>query len=227
MILTHRTSFPSAKNLRQALLEETGVRYLVTKYPDRIRRLHIRYGASAPVNCLDTEFNSPEFINLVSNKVRFSNAIKDKFNTPVFIRNRPPSDYEFPIVIRQYISSFGGKGIIMCPDRETFDQNWNGEYWTRFVRTTQEFRVHSLGGEIGRLFRKVRIRINGVRPPEDEFPVRTCRSGDYRFSLWNDTERLPELNDVVRRLYKANSAPGINLNTAKVYVNYLIQEGVV
>lgn len=251
MILTHRTSFPSAKMLRDALFQETGVRYLVTKHPERIRRLHVRYGASSGVNCRDTNFNSPDFINLVSHKQRFSSAIKDKFNTPIFIRQREPRDDEFPIVIREYMQSFGGKGIVMCPDRETFDNNWHGSYWTRFVRTTQEFRVHVLGGEIGRLFRKIRIIVDGVRPPESEFPIRTIKSGDYRFSLWDDNNSFPTLNEEVRRLhdeiggkcyaldvgqlpdeggwfiYEANSAPGINPNTASVYAKFLVEQGAV
>ncbi len=251
MILTHRTSFPSAKLLRDALFQEAGVRYLVTKYPSRVRGLRIRYGASLPVSCPDTDFNSPRFINLVSNKLRFSNAIKDKFNTPIYIRQREPRDDEFPIVIRQYLASFGGKGIIMCPNRETFDENWDDDYWTRFVRTTQEFRVHVLGGEIGRLFRKVRVKVDEVRPPEDEYPIRTIRSGNYRFSLWRDSNSFPDLNELVRELddeiggkcyaldigqlpdnggwyiYEANSAPGLNQHTALVYAKYLVEVGAV
>lgn len=250
MILTHRTSFPSAKMLRDALFQETGIRYLVTKYPHKIRRLHIRYGASSPVNCDDTEFNSPDFINTVAHKLRFSNAVKDKFHTPIFVRGREPRDDEFPIVIREYLASFGGKGIVMCPDRATFDENWNGSYWTQFVRTVQEFRVHVLGGEVGRLFRKIRIKVDGVRPEEGEFPIRTIRSGEYRFSLWRDNNSFPDLNTVVRDLhgeigghcyaldigqkedgdwyiYEANSAPGLNANTATEYAKYLVANGAV
>ncbi len=249
MILTHRTSFPSAKLLRNALFQETGIRYLVTKHPSRIRRLHVRYGASSGVNCGDTDFNSPDFINLVSHKLRFSNAIKDKFATPEFVRDREPRDDEFPIVIRQQLCGFGGKGIIMCPDRETFDTNWNGDYWTSFVKTTNEYRVHVLGGNVGRLFKKIRIRINGVRPDEDEFPIRTGRSGDYRFSLRNNSNEFPDLTELTRQLhdeigghiyaldvgrlpdnegwfiFEANSAPGLNRNTATAYAKYLVEQG--
>ena len=249
MILTHRTSFPSAKLLRDALFQETGVRYLVTKHPSRIRRLHVRYGASSGVNCGDTSFNSPDFINLVSHKQRFSNAIKDKFATPEFIRDREPRDDEFPIVIRELMCSFGGKGIVMCPDRESFDEAYNGSYWTRFVKTTQEFRVHILGGNVARLFKKVRIPIDDVTPAEEEFPIRTIKSGNYRFSLRRDNNLFPELNGVVRQLhdeiggecyaldvgelpdnngwfiYEANSAPGLNPNTALVYAKYLVEQG--
>ena len=251
MILTHRTSFPSANLLRDALYTETGVRYLLTNHPQRIRRLHVRYGASSPVNCEDTNFNSPDFINLVAHKYRFSQAIRDKFHTPIFIRQRDPRDDEFPIMIRQYMQSFGGKGIVVCPDRETFDDNWNGEHWTKFTRTTQEFRVHVLGGEIGRLFRKIRVKEDDVRPSEDEYPVRTIRSGDYRFSLWRDSNSFPDLTKIVGELhdhigghcyaldvgqlpddqgwfiYEANSAPGINHHTASVYAKYLVEAGAV
>ena len=251
MILTHRTSFPSAKLLRDALFQETGVRYLVTKHPDRIRRLHVRYGATGQVNCADTKFNSPRLINLVANKLRFSNTIKDKFATPEFIRNREPYDYEFPIVIREIMQGFGGVGIIMCRDREAFDAAWKGSYWTRFVKTTQEFRVHVLGGELSRLFRKVRIRIDGVRPDEVEFPIRTGRSGDYRFSLWSGGSVFPDLTELVGQLhaeigghfyaldvgklpdnqgwfiFEANSAPGLNRNTASAYAKYLVEQGAV
>jgi hypothetical protein len=149
------------------------------------------------------------------------------------------------------MQSFGGKGIIVCPDRETFDENWTGSHWTKFVRTTQEFRVHVLGGEIGRLFRKITVRQNGIRPDEAEYPVRTIRSGNYRFSLWRDNNSFPSLNRVVGELhdhigghcyaldvgelpddqgwfiYEANSAPGINPNTASVYAKYLVEQGAV
>lgn len=251
MILAHRTGLPSAKLIRDALFQETGIRYLVTTKPSRVREIQLRYGASSPVNCSDTEFNTPEFIRLVSDKLSFANAIKDKFNTPNFIRVREPTDDEFPIVIRRTMCGWGGVGIIMCPDRQTFDDNWHGSYWTRFVRTTQEFRVHVLGGNIGRLFKKLTVRVNGERPLEEEFPIRTLKSGNYRYSLRNDNNAFPDLTDLVSQLdaeiggklyaldvgklpdnqgwfiFEGNSAPGINQFTAVTYAKYLIEQGVV
>jgi hypothetical protein len=251
MILAHRTGLPSAKLLRNALLEETGVRYLVTTRPERIRKLHLRYGSSACVNCADTEFNDPSFIDLVSHKLSFANEIQGKFETPIFIRNRVPTDDEFPIVIRQTMTGWGGKGIVMCPDREVFDSEWNGEYWTRFVRTIAEYRVHVLGDKIGRLFKKVPIPIDDITPPEVEFPIRTLKSGNYRYSLRNDPNSIPSLTDLVTNLskevngkfyaldvgklsdndgwfiFEANSAPGINQFTAIEYAKYLIEQGAV
>ena len=250
MILTHRTSFPSAKLLRDALFTETGVRYLVTKHPNRIRRLHVRYGATSPVSCRDTEFNRPQFINLIANKLRFSDRIKNVFNTPIFYRHREPRDDEFPIVIRNLMQGFGGEGIVMCPDREAFDGAWNGRSnWTSFVKTTEEYRVHVLGGEIGRLFKKVRKPIDGVTPAEDDFPIRTGRTGDYRFSLRRNSNEFPELTELTSQLhdeigghiyaldvgrlpddqgwfiFEANSAPGLNRNTATAYAKYLVEQG--
>jgi glutathione synthase/RimK-type ligase-like ATP-grasp enzyme len=251
MILTHRTGLPSAKLLRDALFTETGIRYLVTTSPSRIRTLHLRYGTSAGVSCSDTEFNTPEFVNLVSNKLRFANAIKDKFATPEFIRDREPTDDEFPIVVRKTMCGWGGEGIIMCPDRESFDEACNGSYWTRFVKTTQEFRIHVLGGNIGRLFRKVRIRIDGNRPSEEEFPIRTFKSGLYRYSLWSGGTVFPDLVELVSQLdaeiggkmyaldvgklpndggwfiFEGNTAPGINQHTASAYAKYLVEAGAV
>lgn len=251
MILTHRTGLPSAKLLRDAIHIETGVRYLVTTRSERIRRLHLRYGASASVGCTDTDFNSPNFVALCSDKLAFASYFNNKFYMPTFIRDRQPTDDEFPIVIRRTLYGWGGKGIVMCPDRETFDSNWRGDYWTRFVKTEMEFRVHVLGGNIGRLFRKVRIIVDGVRPDEDEFPIRTFKSGNYRYSLWNDTNSFPSLTALVSELssdiegkffaldvgklpgkdewfiFEANSAPGINQFTAQVYAKYLIEEGAV
>lgn len=249
MILTHRTGLPSAKLLRDALFTETGIRYLVTTRPSHIRRLHVRYGASSPVDCQDTEFNTPEFVNLVSDKLRFSQRIADKFNTPKFICSREPTDDEFPIVIRKTMCGWGGAGIVMCPDRQTFDDNWHGSYWTRFVKTATEFRIHVLGGNIGKLFKKIRIKIDGVRPAEDEFPIRTFKLGLYRYSLRNDANSFPDLAELVSQLtneiggkmytldvgkladedgwfiFEGNTASGLNQHTASVYAKYLVEQG--
>jgi hypothetical protein len=188
---------------------------------------------------------------MVSHKLSFANHLAGKFEVPKFINNRQPTEDEYPIVIRQTMTGWGGEGIVMCPDSEVFDSHWNGEYWTRFVKTVAEYRVHVFGDKIGRLFKKLPVSIDGVTPPEVEFPIRTLKSGNYRYSLRNDPNSIPCLADLVTRLsseldasfyaldigklpdsdgwfiFEGNSAPGINQFTASAYANYLIEKGAV
>lgn len=239
MILTHPYCFPSARILRDSIQAKTGRKILITKYPERIRRLTLRYGNSSPVNCKDTEFNSPEFINLASNKKLFSDfLLKRGFYCPEFRRDTPT---EFPIIIRTTLTGTGGQGIIVCRNLEEFRNNWGSNYWwTSFIHTSSEYRIHILGGVIKKIQKK-------IGEDREEFPIRNMDRG-YHFSVRENLDAFPKTQTLITELnkhllgrfysldvgmdsdgeklfiFEANSASGLNENTADIYSDYLIEE---
>ena len=89
-ILTNKSSFPSARILRNPLQDLYNRRILVTSNPEKIRKYpFIRYGNSYPVNIQEeTDFNSPNFIRFSSNKLKFSKVMEEnEIYSPVYKRN--------------------------------------------------------------------------------------------------------------------------------------------
>lgn len=241
MILTYRYCFPSARILRDTIEDKIGKRILITADPNRIRRLTLRYGNSDPVSCKDTQFNSPEFINLCSDKKTFSDfLLKRNFFCPKFSREAPTKE-DYPLIIRTTLNSTGGRGIIVCRNEEEFKNNWvSYAWWTRFIHTSSEYRLHILGGEIKKIQRK-------IGEDDEEFPIRNLSNG-YHFSIRENLEAFPNTVELVNQLnevlvgkfysldigverdskkifiFEANSASGLNENTAEVYADYLIRE---
>jgi glutathione synthase/RimK-type ligase-like ATP-grasp enzyme len=240
-ILTCDSSLESAQLLRDTIHAITGKRFVVTKNPENIDGKFIRYGYSADVWVPDTRHNSASFIRLVCNKLRFSNLIAQHgFSTPNF--RQDTRNVIFPCLIRHTLRSYDGRGIVVCRNKNDFKENWDAEsFWTPFVRTTREYRVHVLGGKVAKIFAK-------VKPDdyEDEFPIRNLRLG-YHYSLC-DIDRLPGIQKLVKKLhpiiggsfytldlgwdnnkkeyfvFEANSGSGLNEKTAILYAEYLIKE---
>lgn len=243
MILTSSAGIISAKILRDAIEEKTGVRLLVTKNPEKVKRLHIRYGNPSFTNCTDTDYNSINFIKMAVNKKLFAEIIREDllYDTPKFRKDYPYKD-DYPVLIRETLFGYGGKGIIICENEDIFFENWGeGKYWVRWTYTSSEYRLHVLGGNIVKAYRK---SLDHEEPP---YPIRNMKNG-WVFKKVNPTEEMKEIARIIYEktggkffgldigfqpsknkyfIFEANSSPGLGPNTAKCYADYLINEGVI
>lgn len=243
-ILTHPYSLISGRILKNSLEELLKQRIIVTKNPSRIRGddYLIRYGYSE-FSLGNNIGNDPEFISLVSNKKYLSNLIKEKIYTPEFSQGIPEV---FPVLIRTSLTSSGGRGIIVCKNLEEFNANWmKGFYWTPYIPTTFELRVHVVNGKVVKIFKKISLEIE----ESDSLPIRNLKNG-YHFSLVS-LGNYPKVSDVVNVLetfseiggqlfyaadlgwdytnkkyflYEINSAPGLNSNTAQLYAQAIVDK---
>lgn len=239
-ILTHKSCGASARLLRNKIADLTNLRTLLTFNASKIRGKFIRYGNSDPVNVPDTEHNSAQFINLVADKAAFAKLMKEKeIYSPIYHNEMLPT--KFPVLIRKTLNSSGGKGIVVCPDKATFDANWNEAYvWTPFVKTEFELRVHVIGGKIVKLFKKIPIE------NEVDLPIRNLEKGyHYQIRELENYAKVKELIKVIHPVLKgsfysldiawdkinqkyfvfeANSGSGLNPQTLELYANYLVHE---
>ena len=246
MILSYRLGYSCAKILRDSIEVKTGNRLRVTCYPERVNELHIRYGNSSYVNCEDTQYNSAEFIDLCSNKLLFANLILTHgFYAPIFSRTIPTED-DYPLIIRKTMTGFSGRGIVVCRNEGEFIEEWDNRYhWTKFINTQREYRIHVVGGNIARIFRK---EFKG--DTEEDLPIRNSYR-HYHYALKNKEGKYQKLEELIYNLdpilggkfygldvgwnnerneyfiFEANSGYGINCNSANVLADYLIKEGVI
>jgi len=238
-ILSQRFSFPSARLLGNSLQTLVGQQVIVTSYPFRIKDKFIRYGNSESVNIKDTEFNPAQFIHLCSSKLAFSRLMESNdIYSPIYY-NDPQKIERYPIVIRETLTSYGGRGIRIVHSLD--ELNWRPAfYWTPYISLCFELRVHILGGKIVKIFKK-------ELENKMEFPIRNNSS--CHFSLKtpqcypkllesvNELLKIPEINqgrffslDVGWNkeskeyfFIEANSASGLNENTAEIYARYLVE----
>lgn len=240
-ILTHKSCGPSAKLLRDQIEELTNRSILVTFNADRIKGPFIRYGNAVAVKGADTAFNSAAFIKSVADKGVFSNLMKAHGVYSPIYRIDTPKDY--PILIRKTLTGQGGYGIVVCKDAAAFAANWSDDYvWTPFVRTQFELRVHVLGGQVSKIFKK-----ECIDGEEGDLPIRNLDAG-YHFAV-KDAEVYPKVQALVDSVHKvlkggafytldigwdkaakkylvfeANSGSGLNTQTAALYADYLVRE---
>ncbi len=238
IISTNSHSFPSARILRDKIFELTGIKFILVKSGNLIKKPDIRFGDSFNKFDDDTKYNSPEFISLCANKYKFSKLLlENDLYTPEFRKDKPDI---FPLLIRTNLFLSGGRGIIICKNEDEFSSEWNPSYWwTPFIRTNFEIRAHVLGREVKRIFRK-------SLENENEYPIRN--NAICHFSLTN-IEKYPKLNETINSLnnilgvenfyaldigwdsnnkkyfiFEANTAPGLNDNTAQVYAEFLCRQ---
>lgn len=247
-ILCNSFSFPSGRILKELILNSTGEKVRLTSRPERLEHLKtfpsVRYGNSFGNFNKDTSLNSKDFIRLCSSKLSFSNLLSENnLYTPAYTKSLDTlTDDIFPVLIRQSLSLSGGRGIILCKNREEFNANNRHNYWTKYIPTEFELRVHIIGGKIARIFRK-------DLEEEAEFPIRNNQT--CHFAL-KESEKYPKLVDVVNNLnnvfnsnnlnfgfyaldvgwdkskkqyfiFEANSAPGLNEHTAELYANFIVE----
>jgi glutathione synthase/RimK-type ligase-like ATP-grasp enzyme len=245
MILADRHSRPSAKLLALAMGEISGVKLPVVSDVSKLEgKISVRYGCSDDVTGIeDTNFNSADFIKLCANKRRFSKLLTDNgFYTPVFNSEGVPTEY--PVLIREFLSASGGKGIHLISNEEEFSTTFKkGFYWTPFVVMKNEYRVHVLGDKIAKVFRKDRNPGLDV----EQFPIKNLHLG-YHFYKISNPEGFDKMQEVINSLCKllngsfialdvgwvpsekkyfiieGNTAPGLNKETVKMYADFLTEK---
>lgn len=249
-ILSHPRLTRSAKPLAQKLSELTGEEILYFTYPRNDGVCVVRYGNSAPVqHILPNVCNLPEYIRLAGNKLRLSSLLGEKEFSYIEIiapgDNRNPQNDRFPVIVRKELNRGGGIGIIICETMEEYLQNI--EYaWCYWYNFQFELGVHILGGEIKRVFKKVRDE--GL--DEEKYPIRNTQRG-YSFKLkenWQENYRglqkfVDKLYGIIPiqfarldvgydketggyRLIEINSAPDLsqNVNTLNMYAEFLVNK---
>jgi hypothetical protein len=193
--------YPSAKALADSLTARLDRKVYVTTNPDTVLRgPTIRWGsgeilATTPVT-LSTG-NSHEFILASSNKATFSDLMVRLDIPCVEIRHDTPE--LFPIVVRETLTGYGGRGINVIHNLDDFkeDYHWYDFYphWSYWRDLRPELGVHIFNGKIIRLFKKVR----DVFTEPEEFPIRNADRG-YHFSLV-DVNNYPKLTPFVENFY--------------------------
>lgn len=246
-ILAHRSCIVSAKLLRDHLSVLTGRAIRVTRNAARIRGPFIRYGSADDVKVPDTGYNSQAFVRLASNKSAFAKTMKDaNIYSPIYYQATMPDKY--PVLIRKTLNSSGGKGIVVCPDKTIFDANWANTYvWTPFIKTQFELRVHVVGGQVVKVFKKRYVGVDGQEEGEElkepALPIRNLDRG-YHYSA-RDIDTYPKVLELVAALgpvlvgkfytldigwdkakkqyfvFEANSGSGLNTQTVELYADYL------
>lgn len=239
-ILSNPRLIKSSNSLAAKLSELCGEKINVRTLPSDNDGLIIRYGNSSGV-FLGCDFNSPKMIRLAGNKLRLSIMLLEKdFPHVEYHRNVPE---KFPIVARDELNRGGGVGIRIVENKNQYeigDPVLDWSYWYNFKF---ELGVHILGGNIVKVFKK--LRQDGME--QEKFPIKNTQRG-YKFSLrenWKD--RYTGLEKFVKRLYELvpiqfarldvgydretggyrlieiNSAPDLsqNENTLNLYANFL------
>lgn len=247
-ILSHPRLTASAKLLANRIGELAGKEIQTRTLPSDNEGLIIRYGHSSHSSIGNTNYNSPEMIRLAGSKLSLDLFLKEKeFSHIEFYNHNNPE--RFPIVVRKELNRGGGIGIEIYENREAYDldfPNWLlPYYWSYWYNFQFELGVHILGGEIARVFKK--IRSEGLE--EEKYPIRNTHRG-YHFSLReNWKERYSGLEKFVKQLYELvpiqfarldvgydretggyrlieiNSAPDLsqNENTLNIYSKFLFE----
>jgi hypothetical protein len=247
-ILAQRGMTPSGKLLRDALEQITGKKILVTTSASKISPdiTHlVRWGNKTPVRSSCIMINHPEFIDICG-KLQFYRTFRNvssKYFKVVPFYNSSTVPDEYPIVIRKTLYGYGGDGIELCKSKTEYEKMMSSSYhWSPFFRTDSEFRVHIGDGQILRIFKKC-LNENCT---EDELPIRNSQK--YHFSLRSDVSEFPKLLEVIQELsntiainsfmgidiawsreleryiiFEANTAPGLNTNTAQVYAEFILE----
>jgi hypothetical protein len=245
--LTAPFAMPSARVLRDAIEQISGKHYLLTSRNGIARRALARYGGTTTVvpGGQDTDNNSIERIRVVGNKLTFADLLfQNSVKTVTFFggSNRPSS---YPVLVRETLTSYGGRGIHVCRTAEEFNTVWQPGYkWTPFLPFSNEYRVHVMGGQVVRVFEKVRE--DGL--PEEDLPIRNAHRG-YHFSIRNRPLHGQSIRSIVEQVAKipllatgfyaldlgwvkgenggmyvieGNSTPGIDMPTALYYARYIL-----
>jgi hypothetical protein len=241
-ILSSRVSILSARLLASAYTEIYNKKCKVTKYIEKIniKEPYIRYGSlSVKMNTEDGNYNSVGFVHTCCDKLYFASLMEvNNIPSPKFNKEKPT---KYPILIRTTLTGHGGIGIHKVFNEEEY-QRFKGHYWTPLLNVKKEYRAHILGGKISRLFRKV---LQDQSVEEGDYPIRNSHEG-YHFRLL-DHASTPKLvsfcNSIAEKVmgkfyaldiglledgslmvFEANSAPGLNNNTVKDYITFIVDD---
>jgi len=206
----------------------------------------VRWGNPNPLNYKPKlEINTAEFVRLCGKKT-FSDfmldySIKDLDVVRFFPMSEIPE--KFPVVLRKTLFGYRGKGIYIINSPDEFKENTNPSYfWSNALEADSEYRVHIVGGNVKRIFKKIwKADIT-----QGKIPIRsskTCRyslrSNFIEFKrLLRISEELSEIIPFYKEsffafdiglqkdngkyiIYELNTAPGLSLNTAKIYAEWI------
>jgi glutathione synthase/RimK-type ligase-like ATP-grasp enzyme len=237
VILSSKFCLPSARELRDAIAEKSGITFPIVTEPTKKCKVLIRYGNCREYQNIvsDTQYNSPKFIETCYHKKRFSDlCLEHGFYAPNF--SRDTSKLVFPAVIRDTLNSYGGKGINIARNLDEFNQLWKNYYWwTPYVSMKKEYRAVIVDGKLIKVFEK-------VLPDNynEEFPIRNNEITHWSIRNVDKFKNLQviagKLGEILGKFFvgldvgwtgdqyfiiEGNSAPGINGNTAMLLANSL------
>jgi glutathione synthase/RimK-type ligase-like ATP-grasp enzyme len=245
-ILVSSNIFPSCRLIRDAIEKLTNKKFFMTDNPERVKDVLFRYGNTGNIIGTDSNFNSTDFISLLSDKRKFSNFCKDNgIYSPIFytIDTKPE---KYPILVRKTLTGFGGKGIIFCNNEEEYNSVMTRYYWwTPFIKCSYEIRVHLFDNKVSRIYKK-------VKEGEDDLPIRNSENG-YHFSLQSENlenkyKKAQELATKLGELFiplgghfsgldfgydsekkeyfvfEGNSAPGLSSINAEEYAKFFCEK---
>jgi len=148
VILYHRSTGRTARMLSEVLHLER------TKAVDPYTPVVIRWGSSAPAT-LDFAINTRQSIALTSHGLN-SLQVMQEAGVPVpTVWTRPPVLFELYPILARRINHRGGMDILWCENYEEAVDTGR-HFFTRYTPVDLEFRVHVFGGEVLRVFRKVK-----------------------------------------------------------------------
>ena len=238
--------FPVSSAIRKALQEKLDRRILISRREHIIRRygkIILNVGTAYNYKHLfinDKVINLPEVCSLSGNKLRTLSLFSNYVPT-VEIKHGIPENY--PVLKRNDINSFHGKGIEFITSEENF---WEPGYYSPYISFSTEYRimivVFSNEIKMMRVFRKDLL-------PEYENELFVPRNAEhckyYRISN-PKMSKLPDfLNGIIGAmsnfknyylgldvgrigkelvLIETNSAPGMNSITIDEFIDVIINE---
>lgn len=210
-ILSCNTSIASAVLLRDTIGEITGKHFVISKEAGDIGEegCLVRYGNGFPINrnYQDTEYNSPNFIELCADKKRSSEFLQNlDVITPVFYtRVDRFIPMKFPVIVRETLKGCGGEGINLVNSDEEFSKKWKpGLFWTPYINVKYEVRAYVVDGKITHAYYKVPF----ANQVDNDTPVRS----DFHYSYTNPEGRFKKLRHVVRKVIESTNGKFFSLD---------------
>lgn len=256
MILCAKIVKKGVIRLREEIYRRTGVKLLVTSNASAFKEgsiLHFRYGTTAPLpynlRHLESGRGTIEGVRFLKDKRKVAQAALDfGLHAPEFVQGFFPNQEDYPIIVRETLDSFGGKGMHVVQDVYEFLPAWRGNYWwCPVIPSIREFRFHiaksALDGKIEI------IRVMEKKPKIEEAKDMIIKHvKNFKYSRrYKPYEKYPEWCEQIHGLaevmpgwlysldvgvtpdneliiFEANTASGIDNGCAKDYAQFIIKE---
>jgi hypothetical protein len=203
-ILSSTASSDSAIKIRNALEKLLGMEpktILVSKDSTQCRghKVIMRYGCGYGHANPEPLWNSKYFVNLCIDKLEFVRKFRDFVRVPEF--HSLPNNMEFPVMIRETLTSAKSQGCHVVHNTVEFMQIWRpGYYWTKFYDDKEfELRVlvvlHEKGYEL-RIYKKVPVGQEMTHP--EDFVV----EGDNTEWKLKNPRDYPKVIKIVEKMAK-------------------------
>lgn len=227
MIYPYKNGSQSAKLLSEAL----GVRRIKlegSKFKGSESKIIINWGASSVSDEVKKckIINEPEVVAMVSNKLKFFEAVKGNVNIPEFTTNKDEAkewiDAGKIVVVREKLTGHSGEGIWLLEDIQMWEEYNHGlaKMYVKYVPKKDEFRVHVVGGNVIDIRRKA-LR-NDVNKEHANWKVRNFDNG---FIFAKEGFEAP--NEVTEESIKAIEASGLDFGAVDVVWNNYQQKAYV